>query len=257
MLAALAVAQNPADTSDPLEARLKPPSAAQQVEIDKGQGLFRAHCAFCHGPDASGASGPDLMHAKLVNDDVDGNLIGAVVLQGRAGRMPAFHLTAEEIHSIAAFLHERLRVVYQPYGVLPQDMPEQRLLVGDAAAGQAYFLGGGGCAQCHSPTGDLKGVARRLPPLKLQNSIVYPEPRPGARQVTVTWPDGRRATGPLVRADAFYVTWRDAGGWTQTLARSGPARVEITDPLAGHEALIPRYTNRELHDLFAYLETLK
>lgn len=257
LLSGLAVSQDRAstDNGDPLAARLKPPTAAQKVEIDKGQTLFRANCAFCHGPDATGASGPDLMHSKLVNDDEGGNLIGQVVRQGRAGKMPVFHLTEEQIHQIAAFLHERLRVSYTPYGVLPQNMPAQRLLVGDASAGKAYFFGAGGCAQCHSPERDLRGIARRLTPLKLQNSIVYPESN--QREVTITWPDGRQAKGPLVYADDFYVSWRDGSGWTQTIARSGPARIGISDPLAGHAALISRYTNKNLHDLFAYLETLK
>lgn len=256
LLGGLAAGQDKASNNgDPLAARLKPPTAAQKVEIDKGQTLFRANCAFCHGPDATGASGPDLMHSKIVNDDEDGNLIGQVVRQGRPGKMPVFHLTDEQIHQIAAFLHERLRVSYTPYGVLPENMPAQRLLVGNAADGKAYFFGAGGCSHCHSPEGDFKGIARRLTPLKLQNSIVYPEYH--HQQVTITWPDGRQVKGPLVYADDFYVSWLDGSGWTQTIARSGPARIEISDPLAGHVALIPRYTNKDLHDLFAYLETLK
>lgn len=257
LMSGLALGQDKvsADNGDPLAARLKPPTAAQKVEIDKGQTLFRANCAFCHGPDATGASGPDLMHSKIVNDDAGGNLIGQVVRQGRPGKMPVFHLTEAQIHQIAAFLHERLRVSYTPYGVLPQNMPAQRLLVGNAADGKAYFFGAGGCSHCHSPEGDLKGVAGRLTPLKLQNSIVYPESR--QQEVTVTWPDGRQAKGPLVYADDFYVSWRDGSGWAQTIARSGPARIAISDPLAGHQALISRYTNKDLHDLFAFLETLK
>lgn len=257
LLGGLAMGQDKvsADNGDPLAARLKPPTAAQKVEIGKGQTLFRANCAFCHGPDATGASGPDLMHSKIVNDDEGGNLIGQVVGQGRPGKMPVFHLTEEQIHQIAAFLHERLRVSYTPYGVLPQNMPAQRLLVGNAADGKAYFFGAGGCSHCHSPEGDLKGVASRLTPLKLQNSIVYPEN--DQQQVTITWPDGHQAKGPLVYADDFYVSWRTPDGWTQTIARSGPARIAITDPLAGHAALIPHYTNKDLHDLFAFLETLK
>jgi hypothetical protein len=79
-----------------------------EVTLQRGKALFTAQCGFCHGANAKGGeSGPDLLRAVPVLDDEDGNLIGPIVLNGRADRgMPKFNLNKEQISDIAAFLHE-------------------------------------------------------------------------------------------------------------------------------------------------------
>jgi cytochrome c oxidase cbb3-type subunit III len=219
-----------------------------------GKAVFQQNCSFCHGQDARGASGPDLIRSTLVSHDAGGDLIGQVVHNGRPDKgMPAFELPDLQILQIAAFLHLQAKLASTVASRVPSDYPLEQLLVGNAAAGQAYFNGAGQCAQCHSTSGDLAHVAARYRPLELQSRIVFPY---GAKATaSVTDSDGHSFTGKLVYADEFYVTLLVKGA-RHTWAR-GLAKVEIHDPLAGHVALLTKYTDKEIHDLFAYLESLQ
>jgi len=69
----------------------------QAQSVTAGQREFRQTCGFCHGPDGRGASGPDLIRSSLVSHDVNGNLIGPVVRNGRPERgMPAFPFSDDQ-----------------------------------------------------------------------------------------------------------------------------------------------------------------
>ncbi|HEX4807367.1 MAG TPA: cytochrome c [Bryobacteraceae bacterium] len=225
-------------------------------EVAKGKALFQQKCGFCHGPDAKGGEGPDLLQSSLVSHDDGGNLIGQVLREGRPAKgMPSFQFSEAEVREIAAFIHDQARAAAALYlsGKSP-DYPLERLLVGNAASGKAFFNGDGKCAQCHSPSGDLSHIASKYKPIDLQNQMVYP--KGDKSTVTVTLPDGTTITGKQVYADNFRVTLRDAGGWTHTYNRS-EARIDIQDPLAVHKQLLMNYSDKNIHDLFAYLETLK
>ncbi len=157
-----------------------------------GKALFQQNCAFCHGANARGASGPDLIHSTLVSHDVEGNLIGQVVRNGRPDKgMPAFQFSDEQIKSIAAFLHEQSRLAASVYARGPGDYPVEKLLVGNAAAGKQYFAAK--CAQCHSVTGDLAHIASKYKPVDLQSRIVFPSG--DVPSVRVTDSNGKVYTG--------------------------------------------------------------
>jgi cytochrome c oxidase cbb3-type subunit 3 len=82
----------------------------------------------------------------------------------------------------------------------------------------------------------------------------------GRRQVTVavTTADGQRVEGRLDHVDDFLVTLTPADGMQRTFRRNGDVpRVEITDPLDGHKKLLAQYTDKDVHDVTAYLVTLK
>jgi cytochrome c oxidase cbb3-type subunit 3 len=229
------------------------------AEVDKaaaerGKGEFISACGFCHGNDATGNRAPDLVRSPLVNHDEKGNLIGPVIRNGRPDKgMPGLPLKDSQISDIAAYLHLRIAEGLSSAGV-PRDYPLKKLLTGDAVAGQAYFEGAGGCAKCHSPTGDLKGIASKFSPLVVQHRILSPPgPKPTA---DVTLPTGEKISGTLVSIDEFDVAIRDGEGWT----RSWPMRsvkVEVHDPLQGHMDLMTKYKDADIHNVFAYLETLK
>ena len=137
------------------------------------------------------------------------------------------------------------------------------VLTGDPQAGAEYFRGEGGCAQCHSPSGDLAGVGRRLEPVNLQQRFLFPHTArrqgPGAKvvTVTVTTPSGQTLAGELDRMDDFNVSFRDASGTYHSVGRTPGTRVVKTDPFAAHVALLSRLTDKNIHDVVAYLETLK
>jgi cytochrome c oxidase cbb3-type subunit 3 len=83
--------------------------------------------------------------------------------------------------------------------------------------------------------------------------------RPPAQvTVAVTLPTGERVEGRLDRIDDFVVTLTQADGTPRTFRRSGSVpQVQITDPLAAHKQLLPKYTDKDIHDVTAYLVTLK
>jgi cytochrome c oxidase cbb3-type subunit 3 len=258
---------------------------ADPAVIERGAALYGVHCRLCHGPDLRGGDlgGVNLLRSQLVLNDQDGEQIGPVVSQGRmnpgAPPMPPIALPADDVKAIASFIHSVLAKAARQGGPPPGPPIELNILVGDAAAGERYFTAN--CASCHSTTGDLQGLAKRYPePMRLQNTWVggraqgrggfggfggpaFGGPEEAPRQakpvtVTVTMPDGKRSEGRLERIDDFIVVLTQADGTRRSFRRAGAVpKVEINDPLAGHKQLLVKYTDKDIHDVTAYLVTLK
>lgn len=218
-----------------------------------GRHLFQRNCAFCHGRDAAGGeTGPDLTRSKLVLADVNGNRISDVIRNGRPGtKMPAFRLSNDEMRSLAVFIHHQAGSS-RPGGRRGVDVSD--LQTGDVAAGKAYFNGAGGCAKCHSPTGDLAGIASRFQGLKLEERMLYPEH--AKSHVTVTLPTGQQVTGLLAYRDEFTIGLRDSN----SVYHSWPVtRIHfiVDSPVDAHVDLFSKYTDGDIHNLMAYIQTLR
>lgn len=221
--------------------------------VEKGQTVFRRDCAFCHGRDAAGGeSGPDLTRSKLVAGDAGGAAIRPVLRDGRASQgMPAFHLPEAEIDAVVAFLHSRhAKAESQPGSRRGVDVAD--LQTGDAVAGKQYFAQA--CAQCHSPTADLKGIASRLKGLALEERMLYP--RNPKSTVTVTLPGGQTVSGTLAYLDEFTVALRDSAGKYRSWSADA-VQYKVSTPADAHADLLPRYTDADVHNLMAYLQTLR
>jgi cytochrome c oxidase cbb3-type subunit 3 len=229
-----------------------PPSPDPAVA--RGRAQFQQTCGFCHGPDATGGRAPDLIRSPILAHDVKGDKIGEVVRTGRPEKgMPALSLTQDQIEDIAAFLHARLQESLRSSRV-PTEYAVEKLLTGNAEAGKTFFNGAGGCSGCHSPTGDLAGVATKYTPIDLQARMLYPG---GKHTVaTVTLANGEQVKGPLVHIDDFVVSLNDASGWYRSFLRD-KVKVELQDGLAGHRELLGKLTQADVHNVFAYLESLK
>lgn len=233
---------------------VRPPGAATSDQ-SAGKALFQQTCGFCHGPDGRGASGTDLLHSPLVSHDVNGNLIGEVVHKGRPDKgMPSFSLPDDQIKQIAAFLHAQAKLASTVTQHMPSDYPLEKLVVGNADAGKAYFDGAGKCGGCHSPTGDLAHIAAKYKPLELQSRIAFPFGKNAT--VTVTDAGGHTFKGERVYEDEFYVSLQTADGERRTFDRR-TVKLETHDPLEAHVKLLDAYTDDDIHNLLAYLETLK
>ncbi len=238
-----------------LISRAVPDSAA----VERGQKIFTSNCGFCHGSNAQGGdTGPDLVRSPLALDDERGDKIGPVILQGRANKgMPAFHLPAEQIQDIAAFLRSRQQAAIDrnAYAIL-------NVVTGDAQKGQEYFNGEGHCNTCHSPTGDLAGIGKKYDAVALQSRFLYPRARPGDSQpprpeVTVQLASGKSLSGTLEYLDDFDVALRDSAGEYHSFSRDAHLKVEVRDPLAAHAELLKKYSDADMHNILAYLVTLK
>jgi mono/diheme cytochrome c family protein len=244
---------------------LQPP--ADPAAVERGRSLHVEHCGFCHGASARGGSGgPDLTRSVLVQEDENGRQLGEFLHAGRPDRgMPRFDLPEAQVKEIAAFLHAS---IYQNsnrrlYKILD-------ILVGDPQAGQAYFTGAGRCSGCHSPTGDFKGLGAKYEPTVLQGRLLLPRGRTGqggaplyadptAIKVTVTPPSGPAVTGGLVRLTDFEVTLYEAGSQRlRSWLRNGDVpKVVVTDPLQAHMDQLPKWTDADMHNMTAYLASLK
>ncbi len=226
------------------------------VSVERGQAQFKQSCAFCHGPDANGgAEGPNLMRSKVVRHDDNGNLIGPVIRDGRPKKgMPAVALSESQIADVVAYLHSRLKESDLTSPPNPSGYSLKLLLTGNAEAGKQFFYGDGQCSRCHSVGGDLKGIANKYAPADLQAHFLYPSDVP--KTATVTTRSGREFKGELAYEDLFTIAIKDDGGWYYSWP-VGEVKLEIHNPLAAHLELLHKYTSADIHNVFAYLETLK
>jgi cytochrome c oxidase cbb3-type subunit 3 len=222
--------------------------------VERGRKEFVSSCGFCHGNDATGNRAPDLIRSPLVNHDEHGELLGPLILTGRPDKgMPGVPLNPQQISDVSTFLHNRVEEAMRSNGV-SRDYPVEKLLTGNVREGQAYFNGAGKCSGCHSPTGDLAGIARKYSPIDLQSRFLYP--RAPRSTVTVTLPSGKTISGTLVHLDEFDVALRDSSGEYYSWLCS-VVKVEVHDPLEAHRELMKKYSDTDVHNIFAYLETLK
>jgi len=250
----------------------KPEDPAQ---IARGKALYGINCTSCHGADLRGGDigGPNLLRSQLALADKDGELIVPVIEGSRqAAGMPKIPVSTADAQALAAYVRSVVGTIGRqgmPPGV-GKEPPS--ILVGDAKAGQAFF--DAKCAQCHSATGDLKGIATRIDdPRVLQNTWVSggggrrgrgpaaaapnaADPR--AVTATVKLPNGESVEGRVVRIDDFLVTLRLPDNSIRSFTRNGDVpKVEVKDPMKAHRDFLGVYTDKNIHDVTAYLETLK
>ncbi len=223
--------------------------------VQKGRALFQQDCSFCHGRDAGGGeTGPDLTRSKLVTEDVDGDKIGAVVRNGRPNKgMPRFDFSDDEIAGLMAFIHTQKNNAVAKKGAR-RGVDASDLQTGNAEAGKRYFDARGGCAACHSPTGDLAGIASRYQGLELEQQMLFP--KHAKSKVSVTLASGQTVTGTLDYLDEFTVGLIDATGSYRSWS-TGDVQYRVDAPVNAHVELLSRYTDADIHDLMAYLQTLR
>ncbi len=202
-------------------------------------------------------------------NDQQGELLLPIVRGSRADKgMPPIPMSEEDVKAVAEFIHS-VTAMSRGQGAPPEaETPPPDPVVGDAAAGQAYFAAN--CGTCHSPSRDLQGIATRVPdPRALQNLWVSGGSGRGGRgrggagaaprvTVTVTLASGQKLEGDLLRHDDFLVTLRQTDGTVRSVRREGDSpKIQIRDPLEAHKKLLTVYTDKDMHDVTAYLVTLK
>lgn len=239
--------------------------------IARGKAVYGVNCTACHGADLRGGDqgGPSLLRSLVALSDQHGEGIAPIVRGSRQDKgMPAFNLNDADVTAVGEYIHSVLALVgsqARPPGAA--DPSALNVLVGNASAGQAYFTAK--CASCHSITGDLKGIASKYAdPRTLQNTwvtggggggrggrgggVIKPTP------VTVTLANGQKLDGMLVRKDDFIVTLTLADGTRKSISRNGDVpKVEVHDPDEAHKKLVPTLNDKDMHDVTAYLATVK
>jgi cytochrome c oxidase cbb3-type subunit 3 len=227
------------------------------AQVERGRAQFKSNCGFCHGDDATGNRAPDLIRSAAVSHDVNGDVLGPLMRAGISDKgMPGFPtLTGPQVSDIAVFLHRQADVALHSSKV-PDDYPLAKLLTGNADRGKAFFNGAGGCSGCHSVTGDLAGIAGKYAPLELEKRFLHPAQGALKIPATVHLANGEIVEGTVAHSDEFEIAITAKNGWYRSWPRDR-VRVEIHDPLAAHRELMPKYTDANIHDVFAFLALQK
>jgi cytochrome c oxidase cbb3-type subunit III len=224
---------------------------ADPASVERGNGEYTSNCAFCHGNQGAGTpQAPNLLRSLMVRQDRSGEVLIPFLKEGRpATGMPSFtSLSQSQLTDIISFLKARSLAAQVTE-------PQTALLVGDAKAGQAYFNGAGACKTCHSPSGDLASIGTRYQPLPMITAFLTPKAQPIA--VTATLSSGETFSGKLTFLNEFVVEILDAAGNHHSWPRDALKSLDVRDPLAAHKAQLIRYTDDDIHNVLAYLVTLK
>jgi cytochrome c oxidase cbb3-type subunit 3 len=233
-------------------------SVPDPASVKRGQPLFIASCGSCHAANATGTpKGPNLIRSTVVRHDRDGSAIAGLIKSGAPHTTtPAARLAPEQVTDMVSFIRDLIQTYDKSSsGPMPADYPVKHLLTGNAQDGRAWFNGAGTCSTCHSVTGDLAGIADKYSPVELQTRFMMPRTTK-PKMATVTLASGQRVTGALLVLNTFDVSVRTADGQTQNWSAES-VQVDVTDPLQAHRDLLPKYTDADMHNMFAYLWTLK
>jgi cytochrome c oxidase cbb3-type subunit 3 len=248
--------------------------AYPQEAVTRGLPAYNTTCGYCHGERGKGGNGgPDLITSDVVLHDEDGVGLAEHLKTDVHQKAAKLDLTQAAVYDIASYLHSRIIATANHNDPIHVDDVAK---AGDPKAGQAYFNGAGGCAKCHQPEGNLKGIGSKYDIVALQDRIANPRaggrggfgrgaapagpaaPDPNAITATVTLANGQTFKGIAIVNSDFDVTLRLADGSTQTWARNnGVPKVELTDPMAEHLVILTKLKDTDLHNLTAYLATLK
>jgi cytochrome c oxidase cbb3-type subunit 3 len=235
--------------------------------VKRGKTLYEINCRGCHGQDLRGGDmgGPNLLRSPVALTDQHGEQIVPIIHGARQKMgMPAIGINDEDAQAVAAYVRTVIG------GIGGQGKPPEEghvdpdILVGNASEGKAYFAAK--CSGCHSAAGDMKAfVAATKDEKRLQSGWVeggHETEENAAKRAPVadvTLASGQKIKGLVIHMDEFLVTVKLADGTQQSFDRVSDTNPAITihDPMQQHREMLMQYTDKDIHDVTAYLETLK
>jgi len=226
-----------------------------KAAVARGVPIYQQNCSFCHGPQARGATAPGLVTSDVVLADDHGEHLAPFLKTGRPEKgMPAFsQLSEQQRTDLAEFLHQQVEDIANRGAYhLPN------IAVGDAAKGETYVTGH--CMSCHTAATFAHIASKFRSSDQLQRSWIWPA-RPAdnslAITATVKTQQGATISGRVTQVSDFRITLVSADGQTHAIDRGPGVDVAMKDPLAPHQALVNSLRNDDMHNVTAYLETLK
>ena len=240
----------PAQRADATRAFLGLGAVPDKAAAARGAPLFAQNCGFCHGQTARGATAPSLITSDRVLADDHGEHLTPFLKKGSPDKgMPAFATMSEqELTDIVEFLHLQVEDVANrgAYHVL-------NILVGNADLGKAYVEGH--CMTCHTADTFAHIASKFRSPEQLQRNWIWPA-RNGTVTASVKTSEGMK-TGRVTEISDFRITLVDTAGQSLSIVRGPGTEVRINDPLAAHQQMVMTLANGDMHNVTAYLETLK
>jgi cytochrome c oxidase cbb3-type subunit 3 len=229
--------------------------------VERGKAAYEKYCQQCHSADMRGTeTNPNLLRSQDALIDQHGEQL-IPIMRGESSEFPGHktEISQEDAVAVSAYIRTLLAQIGSQ-GRAPGDASRQpNIVVGSAERGRQYF--DKSCAGCHSPTGDLSGFANRVSSPKLLQAAwlrgTYLGSQVQPETVTVTEAKKPSVEGVLIHADDFIVTLQTADGGLRTIRRSRDTQVVIHNPLEAHSTLLPKYTDQDIHDVTAYLLTLR
>jgi cytochrome c oxidase cbb3-type subunit 3 len=239
-------------------------AAEDPAIVARGKTLYGINCQACHGVDLRGGDigGPNLLRSQAALSDQHGEMIVPIIQGARQAQgMPNIGLNNEDADAVATYVRSVIGTIGSQ-GKPPGEEKALNIVVGNPDHGSTYFAAH--CSTCHSTTEDLKGIASRFPePKALQarwltgGTLIEDGPATKAT-VEVTTGPGQTISGTLVHVDEFLVTLRMNDGTERSYRRNGAIpRVVVHNPLQKHRDMLSTYTDENIHDVTAYLVTLK
>ncbi len=224
-----------------------------QTDIIRGQAVYRAQCATCHGTTGDAVGTVDLRRGRFRNAKSDEDLARLIGTGIPGTAMPPFKLEPAELTAIVAFIRAGF------------DVNATAVKLGDASRGQALFAGKGACATCHRVNGkgprlapDLSDVGASRPASSIQGVLLDPEAYllPINRSIRAVTRDGKVFTGRRLNEDTYSVQMLDDQERLVSLTKSDLQEYEIfkTPKMPSYRGAL---TTDEIADLVAYLVSLK
>lgn len=223
-------------------------------DLARGNKLFVAHCALCHGIGGTGDRGPSLAHAEL-RRAANNQALFKVIQEGIEGtEMPgAWQLTDREVWQVAGYVRSlgRTAVVKLP---------------GDPTKGKLYYEAKGGCAACHIVSGrggnlgpDLTDIGAQRSAAYLREALIDPAASvpESFLMVSIVTREGRRVRGIRLNEDSFTIQLRDTSNTFHSFRK-----LDLTELKKEFGAtMMPGYRDvlaaSEIDDLVAYLAGLR
>lgn len=235
-------------------AAIEPLRSAGANDIAAGKRIFESQCAWCHGANGAGGTGPTLQTSTLRHAANDRSLVD-IVRTGIPGTdMPGFTtvLTERTAWQTAAYVRTLGRSAARP-------------APGDAKHGAALYESAG-CGACHVVAGrgttigpELTSIGALRGPSHLRESIVNPSATHPAGYLVVRAKTtaGREIRGIRLNEDVFWIHIRDAGGTVHVLQKSDLSALDRELEATLMPSYASRFSAAELDDLIAYLATLR
>src|SRR5215831_11490921 len=230
------------------------PASFNPGDLPRGEKLFVAHCALCHGIGATGGRGPALNRSEL-RRAADDQALFRLIREGiDQTEMPgAWQLTDNEIKDLVAYVRSLGR-------------NEVTKLPGDPLRGKAYYVGKGSCATCHILDGqggnlgpDLTNAGARRSAAYLREALVDPGAAvsEGFLVVSIVTRDGQRIRGIRANEDSFTIQIRDSSGVFHSVRKTDLSELKKEFSSSFMPSYRDSMSNAEIEDMVAFLAGLR